>query len=248
MASGRSLKERVQAGEVLIGAFLPPTVTRERLEQVLKFHPYDFIHVDSQHLPFSEERIAGLCCEAGELGVPVILRIKHPRNAYLVGAYADLGVSGVEVPQVESEETALEALDYFYYPPQGRRSSGGTWSFGFTPAPGKNHRVEYAEWWNRSGLLMLQVESLEAITMARRLAKLGVDCLSWGAAPHSADLAFSLENNPWHPFKSDDDCLRYTIQQLEGTSTRMFVRIDGPQEREKYIGMGATVLRENPPV
>ena len=248
MAFKGPLKQRIQSGEILIGAFLPPTVTKERLEKVLAFHPYDFVHIDSQHLPLNEERIADLCVLAGEMEVPVMLRIKHPRLAFMVGAYADLGLSGVEVPQVETEETANEALEYFYYPPRGKRSSGGFKALGFTGTPGGNTRVEFAEWWNRSGVLLLQVESLEAITMARRLAKPGIDCLSWGAAPRSADLAFSLEGNPEHPFKTDDDCLRYTIEQLQGTTTRMFVRIDGPQDREKYIRMGATVLRENPPV
>ncbi len=248
MAFKGPLKPRIQQGEVLIGAFLPLTVTRERLEKVLRFHPYDFIHIDSQHLPLSEERVATLCTVAAELGVPVMLRIKHPRHAYMVGAYADLGLSGIEVPQVESEEIANEALEFFYYPPKGKRSSGGVHPLGFTETPGKNTRVEFAEWWNHSGVLLLQVESLEAITMAHRLAKPGVDCLSWGAAPHSADLAFSLEASPGHPFKTDDDCLKYTIEQLQGTSTKMFVRIDGPGDRDKYINMGATVLRENPPV
>jgi hypothetical protein len=32
-----SLKQRVQTGEVLIGAFVPPTVSRERLERLLAF-------------------------------------------------------------------------------------------------------------------------------------------------------------------------------------------------------------------
>ena len=248
MADKGSLKRRIQNGDVLIGAFVPPTVSRERLEKVLAFYPYDFIHVDSQHLPLNEERLAELCVVAAEMELPVILRIKHPRLAFMVGAFADLGLSGVEVPQVESEDTADEALQYFYYPPQGKRSSGSYNSFGFTPTPGKDTRREFADWWNQSGVLMLQVESLEAITIAGRLAKPGVDCLSWGAAPHSADLAFSLEGNPGHPFKTDDDCLMYTIEQLRGTNTKMFVRIDGPADRNKYIKMGATVLRENPPI
>jgi 2-keto-3-deoxy-L-rhamnonate aldolase RhmA len=247
MAFTTPLKQRIHSGEVLIGAFVPPNSSKARLEQVLSFYPYDFFHVDSQHVPYDEERIVEFCSFANEFEVPVVLRIKHSRHAYLVGAYADLGLTGVEVPQVETEEIANEALEFFYYPPAGKRSSGGVHVLGFTPTAGRDTRVDYAEWWNRSGVLMLQVESIEAITMAKRLAKPGVDCLSWGAAPHSADLAFSLENNREHPFKTDDDCLEYTIGQLRGTDTKMFVRIDGAADREKYLKMGATVLRENPP-
>lgn len=247
MAFKGALKGRIHAGEVLVGAFMPQTSDAALMRRVLDHYAYDFFHIDSQHLPFNEERIAEQCASAAELEVPVVLRIKHPRHAYLVGAYADLGLSGLEVPQVESEAIAQEALEFFYYPPQGKRSSGGTHVLGFTAPQGQDQRFAYAEWWNQSGVLMLQVESLEAITMANRLAMRGVDCLSWGAAPSSSDLAFSLANNPEHPFKTDDDCLAYTISQLQGTDTKMFVRIPGPGDRQKYIDMGATVFRENLP-
>ena len=172
-----------------------------------------------------------------------MLRIKHPRQAYLVGALSDLGLSGVEIPQVESEETAREAAESFYYPPIGKRSSGGKRVLGFRANPDDSPRVQYANWWNNSGLLVLQVESLEAITIAKRLARPGVDCLSFGGG----DLSLSIEYNPSHPLQTADECLKYTIEQLEGTDTKMFVRIPKPSEREKYINMGAKVLREHPP-
>jgi 2-keto-3-deoxy-L-rhamnonate aldolase RhmA len=213
------------------------------MEEVLEFYPYDFFHVDAQHMPFNEERIAAQCELATEFEVPVILRIKHPRHAYLVGALADLGLSGVEVPQVESEETAREAAESLYYPPIGKRSSGGKRVIGFKPNPNDSPRVQYTNWWNNSCLLVLQVESLEAITIARRLARPGVDCLSFGGG----DLSLSLEYNRSHPFRTTEECLKYTIEQLKGTDTEMFVRIPKPSDRDKYIDMGAKVLREHPP-
>ena len=73
---------------------MPPSSDAALMKRVLDHYDYDFFHVDSQHLPLNEERMAELCASAAELGVPVILRIKHPRHAYLVGAYADLGLSG----------------------------------------------------------------------------------------------------------------------------------------------------------
>ena len=48
-----------------------------------------------------ESELAEFCAMAEELDVFVQFRIKHTRNAYLIGNYLDLGPCGVEVPQVE---------------------------------------------------------------------------------------------------------------------------------------------------
>ena len=88
----------------------------------------------------------------------------------------------------------------------------------------------------------MQIESINAITDVRKIAKTGVDCVSWGPA----DLSFSRESNPEHPFKTDEDCVKYVVNQLEGTGVRLAYRSYDPALRDKYIDMGATVLLEVP--
>ena len=77
---------------------------------------------------------------------------------------------------------------------------------------GRDDRLGYADWWNSTGILCLQMESVRAVTNVRKLAKPGVDCLTWG--PN--DLLYDLEAHPEHPFKTVDDCVRHALKQLEG--------------------------------
>ena len=172
---------------------------------------------------------------AQELGVPAQFRIKHTRHTYLVGNYLDLGPSGVEVPQVETEATAEEAVQNFYYPQTGIRSWGGLNRVGLD---GREDRLEYAAWWAETGVLWLQLESVESVTKARRLAMPGVDCLSFGPA----DLSFSLEAHGHSPFNTVDECAAYVVEQLEGTDSTLAMRVPTPEDRQKYIDMGARVL------
>ena len=88
----------------------------------------------------------------------------------------------------------------------------------------------------------MQLESIHAVANARKLAKAGVDCLSWGPA----DLRFNIEGYPTHPFQTDDDCVRHVLQQLEGTDTTLLYRNYTPDLRNKYIDMGITMLLESP--
>jgi len=237
--SSRNLKQRIHDGDAVVGVAVPIQCDRDRFADILAQGPYDFVSTDSQHSPCNEERLVAFCEMADEFDVPVQFRIRHPRLAYLAGSYVDLGPSGIEVPQVESESTVQEAIAHFYYPPEGARSWGGMGRKGWTP---DSDRLEYARWWNQYGVLWMQVESVAAVTGAARLARPGVDCLSFGPT----DLTFSLECHPEPPYETVDDCVRFVVQQLEGTGTAVCVRSGGPENRDRYLEMGVTVLLEQP--
>ena len=103
--SALTIKERIHAGEQLLGVSVSPKVSKGRLEDIIASGPYDFVSTDSQHTAFNEETIVEFCEMAAEIGIHVQFRIKHTRLTYLIGNYLDLGPTGVEVPQVETEET-----------------------------------------------------------------------------------------------------------------------------------------------
>ena len=216
MSEQRSLKQRIHNGEIVQIAGASLNVSKTQLEDIFSKDTYDLVGVDSQHSAFNEEKLVTFCAMAAELGVPVQLRIKHTRQAYLIGNYLDLGPLAIVVPQVEEEATVLEAIDAFYYPPIGKRSWGPSAGYGI-----KAHRDrrEYAEWWNQNGILCLQLESVNAVTNARKLAKPGVDMFVFGAN----DLNFSLESYPHPPFKTVDDCIRHVVTQMEGTQVKVGV-------------------------
>jgi 4-hydroxy-2-oxoheptanedioate aldolase len=239
MSESASLKQRIRRGDIIVGVSVPTQIEKGRLEDILSRDTYGFVSIDSQHSPYSEERLVAFCALAAEVGVPVQFRIKHPRHAYLIGNILDLGPCAIEVPLVEEEATVDEALAAFYYPQLGKRSWGGTARYGIQ---GRDDRRTYAAWWNEQGVLCLQMETIRAVTQARRLIKPGVDCLTWGPA----DLSFDLEAHPEHPFRSVDDCLRHVLKQLEGTDVKISFRNYTPDLRNKYIDMGVTVLMERP--
>ncbi len=239
MTQGKSLKQRIRDGETIIGVSAPMNATKGQLEEILGKDDYDFVNADSQHSPFNEERLVEFCAIAEDLGVPVQFRIKNTRDAVLIGNLLDLGPLGIEVPLVEEESVVAEAVDAFYYPQVGKRSWGGAARYGVNQRP---DRLEYADWWNANGILCMQIETIRAVTNARKLAKAGVDCFTWGPA----DLSFDLEAHPEHPFKTVDDCVRHVAEQLKDSHVKISFRNYTPDLRDKYIEMGATVLMERP--
>ena len=126
MPDNDSLKQRIHAGEVVVGVSAPLDSDKSGLEAILSKDTYSFLTIDSQHSPYNEERLVSFCATAQDLGMPVQFRIKNTHNAYLIGNVLDLGPAAIEVPLVEDEEIVDESLDAFYYQEAaGLRCAGG---------------------------------------------------------------------------------------------------------------------------
>jgi 2-keto-3-deoxy-L-rhamnonate aldolase RhmA len=233
----KTLRQRIATGETLVAMRGSLTTSKEELAGFWATGDYDYVWIDSQHTPYSDELLTDYCAVAEELGIAVQLRIPHTREAHLVGRYLDFGLSAVLVPEVVEPETVDDAIAFAYYGPIGRRSWGGLKRLRFTPDV---DRHAYAKWWNDYVVLGIQVESVEAVTNVRELAKPGVSVVTFGPQ----DLSFSLEAHPEFPLRNVDDCIRKVAADLEGTGIRLAMGLaTGPEERDKYLEMGITLFQ-----
>ena len=241
MSRTNNLKTRIRAGETVVALRVPVTISRRALEAGLAGGDFAFLYVDGQHTPFSEDQLISFCAMAEALDLPVQLRIPHTRHSYLVGRYLDFGPTSVMVPEVTESATVDEAINFAYYSPTGMRSWGGA-ARRQAPA-GIEGRRAYADWWNEYVVLVIQLESVQAISNARHLAVPGVDAVAFG--PN--DLEFSLEAHPNFPLRTVDDCMRDVAAQLAGTGVRLSMAVPTlPEEREKFLAMGVTIFQELP--
>ncbi|MBT4099094.1 MAG: hypothetical protein HOM68_25995 [Gemmatimonadetes bacterium] len=235
-----TLRQRITDGEILVALRGSLATTKQELADIWSAGTYDYIWIDAQHTPYSEEQMVHYCAAAEELGIDVQLRIPHTRHAYLVGRFLDLGFSAVLVPEVMEPETIDDAISYAYYGPIGRRSWGGGGRRGLQGAAKGMDRLAYAAWWNDYVVLAIQVESVEAVTNIRKLAKPGVSVVTFG--PN--DLSFNLEDHPDYPLRSVDDCMRNVAEQLQDTDIRLAMGTPTTDaEREKYLKMGVTLFQ-----
>lgn len=205
-------KQRIQAGEMYSSLQVDVNFDGNQLKDAVGDGDYDYVYVDGQHTAFNETQLAAFTGTAEDMGLPVMFRIPHTRHTYLIGRYLDLGVSSIMVPEVETAEVAEEAIQFFYYPQVGRRSWGGAARRGVRAHDNQVSRLEYAAWWNKTGVLGIQIECVDAVLNVAEIARPGIDYVSFG--PN--DLQFSLEATPDSPFDTVDDCYKYVAEQLQG--------------------------------
>ena len=128
---------------------------------------YDFIWVEKQHEATEWEQVARMwrtCPGPAAPGTRIAFE-----NEKEIQIATDMGALVVVVPTVDTVEEAQRAIDWTYFPPMGRRSSGGgqgpseIWS----DVPGG-----YRQTWNDNVVLILMIETLQGVENARAIAKL----------------------------------------------------------------------------
>jgi 2-keto-3-deoxy-L-rhamnonate aldolase RhmA len=232
------LRAKLARGDIVVALRTAISITPEALKRALGRGSYDLVYTDLQHSPYTEHQLHGLCAAAEDLGYPVEIRIPHTRYAHLAGRLCDFGPAAILVPEVMQPDDVRQAIENFFYPPFGKRSFGGSTRFGMKTRPDAR---DYASWWNRTAVLGLQLESVEAVINARQLAVPGVGYVSFGPT----DLGFSLDAHPAFPFRTVEACMRHVAGQLQGTGVPLGLAVTlGPEERKKYQDAGLTVFQE----
>jgi 4-hydroxy-2-oxoheptanedioate aldolase len=178
----RSFRDRVLAGDTLIGMFLD--LGSAASAEIAGAVGYDWLLVDLEHGAGTEADLPGQF-RAIELGGSAALVRPQSGERIRIGRALDMGARGVMVPRLESAAQAREAVTFLRYPPDGIRGvatrvrGAGLGIVGHPEIHRLNERV----------VGIIQIEFVGALREADEIAAIdGVDVLFVGPA----DLTHSL--------------------------------------------------------
>ena len=129
---------------------------------------YDFIWTEMQHSDRDWESAARMWRTCPWARAVPGVRVAYTDEREIQHAL-DSGALVIVVPTVDTAEEAIEARDWTYFPPLGRRSRGGGQAFGaemWGNVPGG-----YRETANDNIVLILMIETLEGLKNADAIAK-----------------------------------------------------------------------------
>ena len=182
-------KERLLAGELAIGIGLRQSRTVD-IVKAMKTAGFDWLFIDQEHGMFGLDDAAQLSCAAQDAGITPIVRVPGFEHYHAAKAL-DGGAQGIVVPHVDTAEVAAAMVRNCRYPPIGKRSvTGALPQLDFASLP----LGEGAEAVNASTLLVLMIETAEAVASAADIAATpGVDVLLVGANDLSMELGIPGE-------------------------------------------------------
>src|SRR5262249_6030668 len=129
---------------------------------------YDFIWTEMQHDQHDWQAVARMWRTCPRAKAVPGVRVAYTDEREIQHAL-DAGALVVVVPTVDSVEEAIEAPDWTYFPPLGRRSHGGGQAFDravWGDVPGG-----YRNTINDNVVLVLMIETLEGLKHADEIAK-----------------------------------------------------------------------------
>ena len=151
------VKEKLEAGGAVIGtwAVIPSPVVTD----IICSAGLDFVIIDAEHGPITFETAQEMAIACESRGVSPIMRVGGVNEADILKSL-DIGMHGIQIPNVNKLAEVKEIIQYAKYPPIGERGFSP-----FTRAGGYTHdkATQLTEYANLNTLVGINVEGYEAI-------------------------------------------------------------------------------------
>ena len=176
------LKASILAGEIQRGIWLG--LTSPAVAEMAGAAGFDWCLIDGEHgpndLPLIEAQLRALH------GLPSSAIVRVPQgDDWILKQVLDIGAQSILVPMVETARQAEKVVKACKYAPEGNRGVG----YALARASGYNAITDYAQTANNQICVIVQVETLAAMSNIPEIAKVsGVDCIFIGPADLSADM------------------------------------------------------------
>ncbi len=165
------VKEALKSGESVVGTMINEARNPE-IAYLLAAAGMDFLLVETEHASPDTETLQNITRAAKSAGLVPLARVTD-NEYFIIARILDMGVMGVMVPRVDTKEEAERAVAAVKYPPVGRRG------FGMRPVITDYEPTtvrEAIEWSNENTLVILQVESGQAVENLEKITGVpGVD-------------------------------------------------------------------------
>lgn len=188
MNATTSLRQRMNAGEKLVGTFLK-TPTGHATE-ILGILGYDFVVIDQEHAPFDRTTSDIALMAARGQGMPALVRVPGP-DAIL--SVLDCGASGVLVPHVKSAVYAREVAAMCRYRGGSRGYATSTRAGNYSGVPMWKHIADA----DARTVFVAQIEDPVALDEIDAIAAVeGVDSLFIGRGDLTAAFGDEMKDPP----------------------------------------------------
>ncbi|GAC1424537.1 MAG: 4-hydroxy-2-oxoheptanedioate aldolase [Candidatus Velthaea sp.] len=230
------LRRAMLAGDVSIGGWC--SLGDPLAAEIMARAGYDWLVVDMEHGPLPLSAVPAICTAIRTTATTPIVRVPWNDSASIQTAL-DSGPFGALVPMVNTIEDARAVVSDTRFSPLGDRSRGGVRASTAFECDGGTYFARA----NEETIVMVQIESKEAMAAAREMAELdGIDVLFVG--PN--DLAASYKV-PWPGIWDDlkgayGDALRALPAIARAAGKAAGILANSPAMGKRCIDMGYTVV------
>lgn len=185
-------KEKILAGETAYGVFI--NIPSPAIVEIAGHLGFDFALIDAEHGPMGLETCEQMIRAADVVNTTPLVRVAMNIQQNIL-RYLDMGALGVQLPLLNNKADVENVVRSVRYRPVGRRGLAGVrannWGMWGPMA-------EYVEEANRQNLVIVQIETLEAVENLKEILTVpGIDIVFIGPSDLSAAMNYTGQQN--HP-------------------------------------------------
>ena len=213
------MRHKLERGEAVIGVNLQ--IDSPWLVEIIGQAGFDFVMLDGEH-GFAFSNLPVLVMAADAAGITPIVRVPSHDRGYILPAL-EAGAGGIQVTMVNTPDEARRLVDEAKFSPPGKRGfSNATRAANYGAIPSN----EYGELANREVLLILQLETTQAVENVDGIVNIpGVDMVFFGPGDLSQSMGYFGQQDAV-PVR---DAIRQAIATVDGrlyTATSVFTQDD----------------------
>ncbi len=176
------LKAMQKGGCKVIGGHV--FLTDPSITEAMAMYGYDFIWIDAEHGPFDKHTLLMHVMAANAGGAAAFVRVAE-NNPAVIKPILEMGINGIIIPMILTEEDAQRAIKACLYPPLGIRGFGPRRACRYGQTPIKTYLEDASD----SFLRILQIEHIQAVeNIDAILAVPGLDAIIIGPNDLSASI------------------------------------------------------------
>jgi len=184
------LKKILQNDKVAFGPFLK--FTDPAVVEIMKFAGFDFIIIDAEHGPISMQSAQNMIRAAETVNITPVIRVANNDEVLILRAL-DIGVQGIEIPQINNKLQAIKAVRSVKYAPQGER---GVCRYVRAANYSSMDKFEYFKSANKETMIIAHIEGVEGINnLDEILSVSGIDVIFIGPYDLSQSLGIPGQVN-----------------------------------------------------
>ncbi|MDD3904038.1 MAG: aldolase/citrate lyase family protein [Sphaerochaeta sp.] len=154
---------------------------------------YDFIWIDGEHGPFDKQNLLLHVISVNEGGSAAFVRVPE-NNPNVIKPILEMGIDGIIIPMILTEEEARKAIQACLYPPEGIRGFGPRRANRYGEIPIQ----AYLDGAKDSFLRILQIEHRQAVENIDAILSVeGLDAIIIG--PNDLSASIGLLGQSTHP-------------------------------------------------
>lgn len=222
------LRQRLLAGESVIGAMLP--IAAPLLIDLCGLAGFDFVFLDTEHGAINHAHYDDLIRSADLHALPAIIRVARDQPIE-IGRALDAGAQGVHVPFVQTADQAAAIARAARFHPHGQRGLGPVRAAGY----GYTGYADYVRRSDEQTLTVAAIESPAAIAAIAAIGQVpGIDLLF--IAPADLSVMLGLPGQIDHPDvqRVIDDA----IERAQATGKIVGSLAIGPDHARRLIDQG----------